>query len=71
MDPLRPTHKSSVVAYLLFAQLALVAILGAAWCVNLYKFAQCDFAPSWKGEIIHAVGLLPPAALVTVWFNDK
>jgi len=39
--------------------------------VNLYKFAQCDFEASWKGEIIHGIGILPPASLVTVWFNDK
>jgi len=43
----------------------------ACWIGNLYKLTQCDFAPSWKGEIIHAVGLIPPAAVVTVWFSDK
>ena len=57
--------------YLIIAQLALVAIVGTSWVVNLYKLTQCDFQPSWKGEIIHAVGLIPPAAVVTVWFNDK
>lgn len=57
--------------HILVAQIAIVAIFGTAWVVNLYKLTQCDFAPSWKGEIIHAVGLLPPAAIVTVWFSDK
>jgi hypothetical protein len=57
--------------YLIIAQLAIVGVIGTAWCVNLYKLTQCDFAPSWKGEILHAVGLIPPAALVTVWFSDK
>lgn len=35
---------------LLIAQLVIAAIFGTAWCVNLYKLTQCDFAPSWKGE---------------------
>lgn len=46
-------------------------VILTAWCVNLYKLTQCDFEPSWKGEIIHGIGLIPPAALVTVWFSDK
>jgi hypothetical protein len=57
--------------YILALQIAIIAAVGTAWTVNIYKFTQCDFAPSWKGEIIHAVGIIPPAALVTVWFNDK
>jgi hypothetical protein len=61
----------AIMKYLVFLQLALILGVGAAWCVNLYKLTQCDFEPSYKGEIIHAVGLIPPAALVTVWFNDK
>ncbi len=57
--------------YLVIIQLLLLALFGTAWFVNLYKFTQCDFAPSWKGEIIHGVGIFPPASIVTVWFNDK
>ena len=57
--------------YILIAQLTIGATFGTAWCVNLYKLTQCDFAPSWKGEIIHAIGLIPPASIVTVWFSDK
>jgi len=57
--------------HIFVAQIAIVALIGSAWVVNLYKLTQCDFAPSWKGEIIHAVGLIPPAAIVTVWFSDK
>lgn len=57
--------------HIFIIQIAIVAIFGTAWFVNLYKLLQCDFQPSWKGEIIHAVGLLPPASIVTVWFSDK
>lgn len=59
------------VYHLLIAQLVIVLTLGTAWCVNLYKLTQCDFASPYKGEVIHAVGLFPPAAIVTVWFSDK
>ncbi len=54
------------------AQLFIFLILAIAWCGNLYRFTKCDFEPSWKGEIIHGLGIvLPPASLVTVWFSDK
>lgn len=43
-----------------------------AWCTNLLELNDCDFAPPYKCEAIHAVGLIPPAALVTAWFGtDK
>jgi len=44
------------------------------WPWNLYKLTQCDFDSdtSWKPEAIHAIGLLPPASLATVWYGtDK
>jgi hypothetical protein len=57
---------------LLIVQLIIVAIFGTAWLVNFYKFTQCDFAPSWKGEIVHGVGVVViPAAVVTMWFDNK
>lgn len=43
-----------------------------SWCVNVYKLVNCDFEPSWKGEIIHAVGVfVPPASILTVWNSSK
>ena len=52
--------------------LSLVFMFGC-WAANAVKLASCDFDEngSWRGEIIHAIGIIPPAALVTVWFNDK
>jgi prepilin-type N-terminal cleavage/methylation domain-containing protein len=61
----------TAIELLLCIQIGLVLAMGTAWCVNLYKLTQCDFASPYKGEAIHAVGIFPPAALVTVWFSDK
>jgi len=52
-------------------QIAVFLFVGTTWCVNLVKLTRCDFEPSYKGEVIHAVGLIPFAAPVTVWFDDK
>ena len=50
--------------------LALIAILiFTIWLWNAAKLANCDFESNYKCEVIHAVGVvIPPAALVTVWF---
>ena len=43
-----------------------------AWCVNVYKLVKCDFEESYKGEILHIVGVfLPPVSLLTAWNDDK
>ena len=39
-----------------------------AWVVNVVKLVNCDFEGPWKDEIIHAIGLIGPAAGITVWF---
>lgn len=54
----------------LFAFL-LIVFIGVCWCVNLYKLTQCDFQAPYKGEVVHAVGLIPLAAPFTVWNSDK
>ncbi len=38
------------------------------WIVNLVKLVSCDFDAPYKEEIIHAIGLIGPAAGVTAWF---
>jgi hypothetical protein len=47
--------------------------VGAAWLGNAYKLVTCDWdnSGSWKGEIVHAIGLVPYVSLVTVWNNDN
>lgn len=50
-----------------------LAVIGflVPWIWNATKLASCDFEANYKCESIHGVGLLvPPAALITVWFDD-
>ena len=37
------------------------------WCVNAYKLTQCDFVWHYKCEVLHAVGIIPPLSVFTVW----
>jgi hypothetical protein len=39
-----------------------------SWIINLVKLISCDFEGPWKDEIVHAIGLIGPAAGITVWF---
>lgn len=35
------------------------------WCLNIYKFASCDFKEPYKEEIIRAVGIpIVPAGII-------
>jgi len=55
----------------LATQIILLIAMLISWPTNLYKLIKCDFEAPYKGEIIHAIGIIPPASLVTVWFDDK
>lgn len=61
-------RKMSIFAIIL---LAVNIFACACWIGNIYKLSQCDFESPWKGEIIHAVGIIPYASVVTVWNSDK
>jgi len=61
----------STLLVLVLFQVTLAICMVTAWCVNFFKLTQCDFQAPYKGEAIHAVGIIPPFALVTVWFNAK
>ena len=41
---------------------------GVCWIVNIIQLISCDFEPSYKEEVIKAIGLIGPAAGITVWF---
>jgi len=41
------------------------------WIGNVVKLTRCDFEAPYKGEIIHAVGLIPHLSIITVWNNNK
>lgn len=51
------------------ANLILMLVLILAWGINAYKLTQCDFESDYKCEAIHAVGLVGPASVITVWFG--
>lgn len=52
------------------ALIILVLIFGP-WCVNAYKFANCDFSSNYKCEAIHGIGIFVfPTSFITVWFDS-
>ena len=50
-------------------QLFILIIVGTGWVKNLIKLTECDFEPSYKAEVIHIVGLIPPVGMVTGWLD--
>lgn len=49
----------------------LVVVFGGAWFYNIFQLADCDFEADYKCEVVHGAGfIVPPAAVVTVWFDD-
>lgn len=52
--------------------IAIQIFFAVSWGMNVYRLAKCDFEPSYKGEIIHGIGLFTPISVVTGWVNfDK
>jgi hypothetical protein len=54
---------------ILILQLVIVLVVGTGWVKNLIKLADCDFEPSYKAEVIHFVGLIPPVGMITGWLD--
>ena len=50
-------------------QAVIVLVIGTGWVKNIIKLSNCDFEPSYKAEVIHAVGLIPPIGMVTGWLD--
>ena len=49
----------------------ILGIIGViAFVANAIKLSECDFVAPYRCEAIHGIGLLPPAAIVTVWFDS-
>lgn len=49
------------------AGLVILVLVFGGWAVNIYKFTQLDFEPSYKAEIIRGVGVIPPIGAVLAW----
>ena len=43
-------------------------VMIVCWFANVYKLAQCNLRSMDNPTIIHAIGLIPYASIVTVWF---
>lgn len=54
-----------------FIALLIWLVIIGSWIGNAYKLFHCDFEPSYKGEIIHGIGLVPVLSVFTVWNDDK
>lgn len=40
-----------------------------SYIFNFVKFVSCDFEPSYKEEIVYAIGVFfPPLNCLTVWY---
>lgn len=63
--------KNTALSALIIAVVLMAIAFISAWVVNFYKLTECDFAAPYKGEVIHAIGLIPAFSIVTVWFDDK
>ena len=46
-------------------------IILSSWGCNAYKLTKCDFEKPFKGEVIHAIGLIPILSIFTVWSEEK
>ena len=51
--------------------IAVVLTIIVSWVGNIYKLTQCDFVSPYKGEVVHAIGIIPLAAPFTVWCDAK
>lgn len=54
---------------ILAIQVILVLAVGIGWTRNFIKLVNCDFEPSYKAEVIHIAGLIPPIGMVTGWLD--
>lgn len=71
---MRKERRYTLIELLVFVPIILFVFMGGCWLTNAYRMFQCDFDSnkSWKGEIVHGVGVfVPPLSVVTVWFDDK
>jgi hypothetical protein len=66
------THKPTRGIKMKLLPLLIIAVIACTPYVwNGYKLSNCDFESNYKCEAIHGIGVvIPPAAFITVWFDD-
>ena len=63
------TNTTTTPPLFLTTHLVLVLPTLGCWVTNLVKLIGSDFEAPYKREVVHGIGVLGPASLVTVWFN--
>jgi hypothetical protein len=63
-------REETLLKTLFIITIGFLVAMSAAWAINLYKLTQCDFTSDYQCEVIHGLGIVPPVALITVWFLD-
>lgn len=58
--------KDLLVVVLMFVFMSTIPTL---YIRNIWLLANCDFKPSYKGEVIHAVGVFTPTFLISGWVS--
>ena len=49
-----------------------ICLVGAVgWCMNIYKFTQCDFETPYRAEVLRGIGIVPPVGAVMGYFDIK
>jgi hypothetical protein len=48
---------------------AIWVFVASCWCINVVKLTECDFEAPYRCEVVHLIGLVGPASIVTVWME--
>lgn len=54
---------------ILIVQLLFIIVIGTGWVKNIIKLTECDFEPSYKAEVIHIIGVIPPIGMIVGWMD--
>ena len=52
-----------------YINILIIVVIATGWVKNIVKLSECDFEPSYKAEVIHTIGLIPPVGAITGWLN--
>lgn len=58
-----------LVRNLIVLWIVVVIVVGVGWVKNIVKLVECDFEPSYKAEVIHIIGIIPPVGMITGWMD--
>ena len=47
----------------------IIVVIGTGWVKNIIKLSDCDFEASFKCEVVHGIGIIPPVGMITGWLD--